>query len=280
MYPQTLETEHRNPYYREADCFTDAPAHLVHAYLHPNYNLKMHAHQFCEINVIVAGEGRHYIGNTSLPACVGDVFILPPEVPHGYFSNGKLDITHILLRADFMTRYREELAGFPGFSLLFDIEPQLRRSSGRNCNLRISPRELAAVSEEITRAIRAEREAQFTYANVLTLGLIGRLGERLRQKMQKNVLTAHGGELLGVMEFVKENMEQKLTLQALAAKANMSVATLNRHFRDALHLSPMQYVMQCRLTRARELLAKGAQSKTEVAQVCGFFDVSHMNKYL
>ncbi len=280
MYPQKLEFEKETVYYLESNCFTDAPMHLVHAYPHLNYKLKMHAHQFYEINIIVNGEGRHYVGDTSLPACVGDVFILPPEVPHGYFSTGKLDITHVLLRADFMARYREELTGFPGFSLLFDIEPQLRRSSGRSCNLRISPRELAGVSEEITRAMRAEQEGQFTYANVLTLGLIGRLCERLRQKMQKNVLTAHGGELLGVMEYIKENMEQKLTLQALAAKANMSVATLNRHFRDALHLSPMQYVMQCRLARARELLAKGAQSKTEIAQLCGFFDVSHMNKYL
>jgi len=278
MYPQKLETERHNPYYREADCFTDAPAHLVHAYLHPNYNLKMHAHQFCEINVIVAGEGRHYIGDTSLPARAGDVFILPPETPHGYFSEGALDISHVLLRAEFLSRYREELTQFPAFSLLFDIEPAVRRSSGRSYNLQIGTHKLFEITEQISRITRAESAREYAYANVLTLGFIGRLGELLRSSMQKGA-TEHT-EILRVMEFVKENLEQKLTLSQLAQKANMSVATLNRHFREVLHQSPMQYVTACRIARARELLAQGTQSKTEVAQSCGFFDVSHMNKYL
>ena len=142
MFPKALEFEKGTVYYREQDCFGENPAHLVHAYPHPDYKLKLHAHQFCEINVIVSGEGRHYIGDTSLPARVGDVFIIPPETPHGYFSEERLDISHILLRAELMHRYREELAALPAFSLLFDIEPQLRRSSGRSYNLHVHSREL------------------------------------------------------------------------------------------------------------------------------------------
>ena len=278
MFPTTLDFEKGTVYYREEDCFTNVPAHLVHAYPHPNYNLKMHAHQFCEINVIVAGEGRHYIGDTSLPARVGDVFIIPPETPHGYFSEGRLDITHVLLRDGFLSRYREELAGFPAFSLLFDIEPAVRRSSGRNYNLHIDPHKLYEISEQISRILRAEGAQEYTYANVLTLGFIGRLGELLRSSLQKSA--PEHTEILRIMEFIKENLEQKLTLPQLAAKANMSTATLNRHFREVLHTSPMQYVTDCRIARARSLLAQGAQTKTEIAQACGFFDVSHMNKYL
>jgi transcriptional regulator GlxA family with amidase domain len=60
----------------------------------------------------------------------------------------------------------------------------------------------------------------------------------------------------------------------------MSVATLTRHFREVLQTSPMQYVTACRISLARELLATGKLNKTEIAHSCGFFDVSHMNKYL
>ena len=83
-----------------------------------------------------------------------------------------------------------------------------------------------------------------------------------------------------LMEFIRENLDQKLTLSLLAEKANMSVATLTRHFREVLQTSPMQYVTACRISLARELLATGKLNKTEIAQSCGFFDVSHMNKYL
>ena len=179
MYPSKLDFEKSTVYYREEDCFTGTPHHLVHAYPHPNYNLKMHSHQFCEINVIVNGEGRHYIADTSLPARVGDVFIIPPEVPHGYFAEGTLDISHVLLRAGFLSRYREELAQFPAFSLLFDIEPTVRRSSGRNYNLRIPPHKLFEITEQFSRIVRAENSAEYAYQNILTLGFIGRLGEQI-----------------------------------------------------------------------------------------------------
>ena len=280
MYPHKLEFEERKVYYRESDCFTDAPLHLVHAYHHPNYNVKMHAHQFYEINIVTAGEGRHYVGDASLPACAGDVFVLPPEVSHGYFAAETLDVCHILLRAEFMSRYREELVSLPGFSLLFDIEPYLRRSSGRSCNLHIAPYERIQVSEDVDRIIVAERAGEFSYQNALALVLIGRMGELLRQSVQENAIPARGGELLCVMEYIKSNVEQKLTLELLAAKANMSKSTLNRRFREVLHTSPMQYVTQCRIASARELLARGNKSKSEIAQLCGFFDVSHLNKYL
>ncbi len=278
MYPTKLDFEKGTVYYREEDCFTAFPHHLVHAYPHPNYNIKMHAHQFCEINVIVGGEGRHYIDDTSLPARVGDVFIIPPETPHGYFSEERLDISHVLLRAEFLARYREELAQFPAFSLLFDIEPAVRRSSGRNYNLQIGAHKLFEINEQLARIVRAEAAQEYAYQNILTLAFIGRLGELLRSSMKKGA--PERAEILRVMEFIKENLEQKLTLPQLAAKANMSTATLNRHFRDVLHVSPMQYVTACRVSLARELLAEGKMSKTEIAQASGFFDVSHLNKYL
>jgi len=82
------------------------------------------------------------------------------------------------------------------------------------------------------------------------------------------------------MEYIQENLDQKLTLDLLAEKANMSKSTLNRHFERNLHISPMQYVMECRLEKAKSLLLRGTLSKTEVAHLCGFFDISHMNKYL
>lgn len=60
----------------------------------------------------------------------------------------------------------------------------------------------------------------------------------------------------------------------------MSIATLNRRFNDLLKTSPMNYVMDCRIQKAIELIEENKYSKTEIAQLCGFYDLSHMNKYL
>ena len=280
MHPSRLELKENTSYYLESDCFTDEPLHLVHAYLHPNYRIKMHSHQFYEINLIVGGEGRHYIGDTSIPACIGDVFVIPPEIQHGYHTNGELDICHIILRADFMTRYREELAAMPCFSLLFDVEPRLRRSAWCSCNLHISPYELNRAIESTRDIIKAEAARQFAYENALTLAFIGRMGELLQKSIDENILPTEVGELLLVISYIQENLDRKLTLEMISAKANMSKSTLNRQFHKALHISPMQYVTHCRIVKAREMLATGNCFKTEIAHACGFYDVAHMNKYL
>ena len=109
MYPERLENDTEQIYFSEKEYF-DGKFNFIHTYLHTNYKYKMHSHQFYEINIIVSGEGRHYIENTSLETGVGDVFVLPPEVRHGYFSEGRLDIYHILIKKDFLVRYAEELA--------------------------------------------------------------------------------------------------------------------------------------------------------------------------
>ena len=38
--------------------------------------------------------------------------------------------------------------------------------------------------------------------------------------------------------------------------------------------------MECRILKAKELLKQKKFSKTEIAQICGFFDITHLNKYL
>ena len=56
----------------------------------------MHEQDFYEINIIVKGTGMHYINDNKVLAKVGDVFILPPRVPRGYYDNEGFDVYHLL----------------------------------------------------------------------------------------------------------------------------------------------------------------------------------------
>ena len=38
-----------------------------------------------EIDLIVSGSGIHQIANQSIPCTVGDIYVLQPDVPHGFF---------------------------------------------------------------------------------------------------------------------------------------------------------------------------------------------------
>lgn len=274
MYPTKLDVDKSQPYFCESRYFR-GDLNYVHAYLHNNYRMNMHSHEFYEMNIVTAGHGRHYIGETSISVSVGDVFVIPPEIAHGYYSDDKLDVYHVLIKSDFFDRYAEEMSNLRGFSILFDIEPHIRRSSGKSYVLNVGA-ELKHLKKELDAIKSAEDSGSHVRANALTMAFIGLLCDRITDNVS---VGGDNGEILKIMEYIKENVDKELSCDALSAFANMSRATLNRRFRDSLGMSPMSYVTECRISRARELALTGEYSKAQVAQMCGFYDTAHLNKY-
>lgn len=280
MYPKSLETQTPKCYWYEKDCFKELPFHYVNAYIHQDYNFKMHAHEFYEINIIINGSGQHYIEKNNLPANTGDIFVIPPNIRHGYYSENHLDIYHLLLKSDLLAQYGESLKQSPGFSMLFNIEPELRQISGKQYNLHVDNNLLSTLKNELNRIQKAEINNHFVYQNCLALSFIAELGILyINNSTHLKSFTYETG-ILYIMDYIKKNLDSKITIDSLADIAHMSKATLNRYFQEFLHISPLRYVTKCRIEKAKELLNEGIYNKTEIAQICGFFDINHLNKYL
>ena len=65
------------------------------------------------------------------------------------------------------------------------------------------------------------------------------------------------------------------SLQALANKYHVSTGCLSAHFRRVVGISPMQYVTQSRMQRAKLLLLGSELSIAAIAEQCGYPDVSN-----
>jgi transcriptional regulator GlxA family with amidase domain len=82
-------------------------------------------------------------------------------------------------------------------------------------------------------------------------------------------------------EYVEQNWDQPVTVEALALVANTSVRSLFYSFKKSRGVSPMTFVRQVRLRHAKEMLA-GASPETTVtsiASACGFSNLGHFAKY-
>lgn len=280
MFPNKLEPEQSKKYWLEKEFFSSAPFNFVHAYLHDNYIHQMHAHQFYEMNVIVGGCGRHYIEDANMPASVGDVFVIPPEIRHGYYSEKRIDVFHILIGSEFFSKYKDELEYSNGFKILFDAEPHLRRHTGKNSNLHLSPYHFNDVKHDLDQILSAQSEGQLALLSSLTLSLVLKLSNVLMNTVKDGLYNYDSAEILRVIDFINSNLDTKLSLDTLADFMGVSKATLNRKFISSIGVSPLKYVTDCRTLKAKELILSGEYNRTEIAQMCGFFDVSHMNKYL
>lgn len=277
MYPEKLGTNKTRWYGND---FLEN-GEFIHAYLHENYDTKMHSHEFYEINIVANGEGRHYIGDINVPAVVGDVFVIPPNIPHGYYAEKSIDIYHLLIKNDFLNRYREELSELPGYDILFDFEPLIRRISGIDINLKLSAPKFKDIEYDFENIKSAENRKLYMYENILVINFISKLGKLFEKKISSiDFAEKESREIMGALEFIKGNLGGKISLSAIANHANMSTATLNRRFKEILNVTPMEYVRLCRINMARKLIKEGNFTKAEIAQTCGFYDQAHMHKIL
>lgn len=275
MYPEKLEFDLDHGYFSEKEYF-EGNFNYIHTYLHTDYKNVMHTHQFYEINIIVKGEGRHYIADTSMDTGVGDVFVIPPGVAHGYYSEGKMNIFHVLIKNDFLKDYAEELSQIDGFDILFNIEPQLRQSNRKSINLKAGAHIISSFEEELERMIEIEKSGRYVYLNAVAMAFICRLCEQ----MKTAVFDLSDGEAVKLMAFIHNNLEAKLSLKTLCDYAHMSAPTLHRRFKALTGQAPMAYVLSCRVQKAKRLAEEGQLKKTEIAHLCGFYDLAHMNKYI
>lgn len=282
MFPEKLHTEVQT-LWTEKEGFKENTFNYINAFIHKNYKIGMHSHEFYEINVVIKGEGRHYIEQKSLFVKKGDVFVIPPRVMHGYYTEEELDVYHILVKNDFIKRYKEELEETPGFKMMFDIEPYLRQATGDNYFLHLDNETLLVIKNELEKIHKLNNENVYGYQNALALSLILKMclkmHKSLNQKLEnKDVRTSE--EIIRAMEYIQNNLEDKLTVDRLAKISNMSKSTFSRQFKNMLNMPPMEYVINCRKTKAKLLMEEGGYSKAEIAQLCGFYDSSHMDKYI
>jgi AraC-like DNA-binding protein len=78
--------------------------------------------------------------------------------------------------------------------------------------------------------------------------------------------------------WIREHFARPLRIDAIAAVAHMSPATLHRHFRSATGMSPLQYQKVLRLQEARRLLIAGDTTAAIVGERVGYASATQFNR--
>jgi transcriptional regulator GlxA family with amidase domain len=89
---------------------------------------------------------------------------------------------------------------------------------------------------------------------------------------------ASSDPLRDLQSWIAENLEQDLSVPALAARVHLSERQLARRFRVELGASPADYVEQARVEAARSWLEHGSEGLEGVAAHCGFASAEVMRR--
>lgn len=82
--------------------------------------------------------------------------------------------------------------------------------------------------------------------------------------------------LYSVFEYIREHLDEDLSVPTLAARTSLCVAHFRRLFQDATGMPPHRYVLSARLEQARKLLTITSMSISRIADECGFSNQSHL----
>lgn len=247
--------------------------------MNPQDPLSLHAHDFVELVLILAGAGTHFTQDEAYDIAAGDVFVIHGEERHGYRETRGLHLCNILFQPHGLGLPLESLRELPGYHALFSLEPTFRRRDGFRGRLRLPPDRLAEAAgyvEALEREL-ADRTAGYAWmARGAFIHLIGQLSRWYSTMEQaESQALVRLGAVLGHLE---SHYPEPVTVAALAAQAHMSESTLLRTFHQAVGTSPIDYLIQLRIEKGTERLRRTRDRIGAIAQAVGFADTNYFSR--
>ena len=229
-----------------------------------------HWHEALEFNYVVSGRvrvsttgrsrefeaGEGFFMNSNVLAVMESIggCVLESHLFHPVFLSGHF-------KSVFETRYLNPVIQNRGI----DLVPLI--PGGGEQRLLLQKLRLLAALEH--------REAEFQTRNLLSEIWL------LLLEVLKNLDTdspRNQERILTMMAYVRDNLDQKLTLEDIAASAAVSTRECLRCFQNSIGQSPMEYLIRCRIEEAKRLLKNPDRSVTDIALRTGFNSAAYFAK--
>lgn len=231
----------------------------------PAVNRTIHRHEGCtELLYVFAGEGVYTAGGHSYSIGAGDVLLYNQGDLHEVISSSSREICDYCFGIAGLT-----FEGLPTGHLCAAGEAFVRPAGGRNAELASLSRLLYQTTEENT---PISREIAGHLLPALILLAAGLPADERSQTQDKNIVLAHR-----MRQYIGQHFQNPLTLEEIGAVFGISPYHAAHIFKEVVGVSPIQYMIRCRIGEAQNLLIASDYSATQIAAMVGYASVQHFN---
>lgn len=253
------------------------------AYYHNNASTDVHSHEFYEINIVTEGYGTHIVEGNKFQAVKGKVYIIPPLTKHRLNSTKGMNVFHILLNNYFMERYKSELESLSGFySLFYDKQSDFKNDTF----LKLTDSQLSVIKNLCDILLNEQNDfsSHFKHTEIICNNLIIIIIAELSKMIKTNhfdkaIRNSNEIAIVRILDFINSHYSDKITIDTLLSISYLSKTNMIKYFRLYTKNTPLKYLYQVRTNKAKEKMESGITDVTLIAQECGFFDASHLNKH-
>ncbi|MFO7611776.1 MAG: AraC family transcriptional regulator [Clostridia bacterium] len=249
-------------------------------------NTTMHRHEFVQIIYVAKGSSGHVINDNRFTVYKGDIFIMPPYVPHYFIPGGDAEIFEYefipeFINEKFSSDYKDN--SFMDFAYL---EPFLVAENMIKPRLNLSgniQREVEGIFNRILIEYE-QRDKDFELViKALTLQLlimVSRQYNRNEDNSENNtVFVKHRDSLLKTIEYIEENYSECISLDDAVRVSLLSKSYFGYLFKHMTHKTFTEYLNGVRVSKAIELLKTRHDLKViDICFLTGYNNVNHFNR--
>lgn len=98
------------------------------------------------------------------------------------------------------------------------------------------------------------------------------------QRNHSSLTVTRNDEIDNLIKYMRSNFGYKLTLDFLAAHMHLSREYLSRYFKKHTGKTISEFLLEIRISRAKEMLRNSSHSVSDIAAYCGYPSVSNFQK--
>ena len=239
-------------------------------------NRNTHVHRALELGLALEGTGQVRVGGTSFPIGRGSLFFFNANEPHEIYaaSQAGIRIAYLQVATSFCSEY---VSSFRNLELLQnDLTAFLPRQQHEEL-VALMVRALMDYMSPISdlHALRCICSICQLYSRLLAYIPYRQMEEGAYLSKNKKM-----ARLNRITEYIDENYSEKITLEELAGKEQVSVTYLSHFIKENLNMTFQEYISSVRFERALKLLRSSSMCLTDVSVVCGFSDVKYLTRML
>ena len=286
---QSISQESKEiPVYRMKDNPNGEEPFFIRRYvLEKGQGTPYHSHEYLQINYIRKGLGRHFIHQGGFDISKGDIFVIPPEVPHAISANGDSGVE--IFEFEFLPRFINESFGdFTRVNSFLDfayIEPFLVVENKVKPRLNLTgevQNEVEQLLWEGLREFEGRKQGFELLLKSLLLKLLVIVGRAftadLNDKDSSFVYRRYHEEIFNALEYIKEHYNENLSVPEVAQLFALSPSYFRYLFKSITMQNFVEYLNNIRIVKACELLCTTNKRVLDISSDTGFNNIKHFNE--
>lgn len=239
-------------------------------------NRNTHVHRALELGLALEGSGQVRVGNTTFPIGRGSLFFFNANEPHEIYASNQagIRIAYLQVASSFCNEY---VSSFRNLELLQnDLTAYLPWQQHQEL-VKLMVNALMDYMSPISDlyALKCICSICQLYTKILSHVPYRQMEESTYLSKSKKM-----ARLNRITEYIDENYAEKITLEELAEKEQISVTYLSHFIKENLNMTFQEYISSVRFERALKLLRGSSMCLTDVSVVCGFSDVKYLSRML